>query len=96
MIFKNLGITGDSTSLFATGIYGVVKVVACLAFLILAADSLGRRRSLLWTSIAQGLAMFYMGLYVRIAPPETDKPVPPAGYFALVRGRCHRSTQRCF
>ncbi|KAF1813161.1 general substrate transporter [Eremomyces bilateralis CBS 781.70] len=84
MIFKNLGITGDTTSLFATGIYGVVKVTACLAFLLFVADSLGRRRSLLWTSIAQGLAMFYMGLYVRIAPPDTDKPVPPAGYFALV------------
>merc|ERR1712093_517678 len=30
-IFKNLGIDGPSTGLFATGIYGVVKVVACAA-----------------------------------------------------------------
>jgi hypothetical protein len=48
------------------------------------ADSLGRRRSLLWTSIAQGVAMFYIGLYVRISPPIDGQPVPPAGYFALV------------
>lgn len=41
-IFKNLGITGTNTGLFATGIYGVVKVLACAVFLITAADSLGR------------------------------------------------------
>jgi sugar porter (SP) family MFS transporter len=83
-IFQNLGLVGKSTGLFATGIYGVVKMVACAAFLLFAADSLGRRRSLLWTSIAQGSAMMYIGLYVRISPPIKGQPVPPAGYFSLV------------
>ncbi|KAK0668189.1 putative permease [Cercophora samala] len=83
-IFQNLGLTGTSTSLFSTGIYGIVKVVSCICFLLFMADSLGRRRSLLWTSIAQGLAMFYIGLYVRISPPKAGQDVPPAGYFALV------------
>ncbi|KAL3472776.1 general substrate transporter [Aspergillus californicus] len=83
-IFENLGITGSSNGLFATGVYGIVKVVGCAVFLIFVADSLGRRRSLLWTSIAQGLAMLYIGLYVRIAPPVEGEPVIPAGYFALV------------
>jgi hypothetical protein len=59
-------------------------MVTCAAFLLFAADSLGRRRSLLWTSIAQGAAMFYIGLYVRISPPIPGKAIPPAGYFALV------------
>jgi hypothetical protein len=59
-------------------------MLACLAFLIFAADSLGRRRSLLWTSIAQGLAMLYIGLYMRFDPPQGKGNVPPAGYFALV------------
>lgn len=83
-IFKNLGLVGTSTNLFATGIYGVVKMTTCAAFLLFAADSLGRRRSLLWTSIAQGCAMLYIGLYVRISPPLPGQAVPPAGYFALV------------
>lgn len=83
-IFKNLGIVGNATNLFATGIYGVVKMVTCAIFLVFLADSLGRRRSLLWTSIAQGLCMMYIGLYVRIAPPKEGEPVIPAGYFALV------------
>ncbi|KAJ5162932.1 General substrate transporter [Penicillium coprophilum] len=83
-IFQNLGVTGNATNLFATGVYGIVKMVSCGVFLIFVADSLGRRRSLLWTSIAQGLAMMYIGLYVRIAPPVEGAPVIPAGYVALV------------
>ncbi|KKK15590.1 hypothetical protein AOCH_003684 [Aspergillus ochraceoroseus] len=83
-IFQNLGITGNATGLFATGVYGIVKVIGCAVFLVFVADSLGRRRSLLWTSIAQGLTMLYIGLYVRIAPPAKGEPVIPAGYVALV------------
>ncbi|GAB7364614.1 hypothetical protein MBLNU230_g5418t1 [Neophaeotheca triangularis] len=83
-IFDNLGLTGTSNALFATGIYGVVKVVACMIFLLFAADSLGRRRSLLWTSIAMALSMLYVGIYVRIDQPQPGDDVPPAGYFALV------------
>ncbi|KAK4231652.1 putative permease [Podospora fimiseda] len=84
LIFQNLGLKGTSTSLFSTGIYGIVKVISCICFLLFMADSLGRRRSLLWTSIAQGLVMFYIGLYIRISPPKVGETVPPAGYFALV------------
>lgn len=87
-IFKTLGVTGTNAGLFATGIYGVVKMTACASFLLLAADSLGRRRSLLWTSIAQGTAMYYIAIYVRVSPPDTTstdpKPPPPAGYVSLV------------
>ncbi|GFF91965.1 quinate permease [Aspergillus udagawae] len=83
-IFQNLGVTGKANGLFATGVYGIVKVVGCAIFLVFVADSLGRRRSLLWTSVAQGLTMLYIGLYVRIAPPKAGEPVIPAGYVALV------------
>lgn len=83
-IFNSLGLKGNQNKLFATGIYGIVKMVGCFCFLIFAADSLGRRRSLLWTSLAQGAAMFYIGIYIRVDPPKDGAPVPPAGYFALV------------
>ncbi|KAH9894702.1 general substrate transporter [Xylariomycetidae sp. FL2044] len=83
-IFKNLGLTGTSTSLFSTGIYGIVKVVSCICFLLFMADSLGRRRSLLVSSCGQAFCMFYIGLYVRISPPVEGQTVPPAGYVALV------------
>ncbi|KAG9239344.1 putative quinate permease [Amylocarpus encephaloides] len=83
LIFLNLGIPEEEKGLFATGIYGVVKMVTCAVFLLIAADSLGRRRSLLWTSIAQGLAMFVIGFYVRFSPPAQGEPIPGVGYFAL-------------
>ncbi len=83
-IFLNLGLSTLDAGLFATGIYGVVKTVACASFLLFAADSLGRRRSLLWTAIGQGMALFYIGLYVRISPPVMGESVPAAGYVALV------------
>ncbi|EMR68154.1 hypothetical protein MGN70_005865 [Eutypa lata] len=83
-IFQNLGITGTSTSLFSTGIYGIVKVVSCTCFLLFMADSLGRRRSLLVSSIGQAWCMFSIGFYVRFSPPVEGQAVPPAGYYALV------------
>lgn len=83
-IFKNLGITGTSTSLFSTGIYGIVKVLSCACFLLFMADSLGRRRSLLVSSVGQAWCMFSIGFYVRFSPPVDGQAVPPAGYYALV------------
>lgn len=67
-----------------TDCYVQVKMTMCACFLIFAADSLGRRRSLLWTSIAMGCAMLYVGLYVRIKPPVKGADIPGAGYMALV------------
>ncbi|CAL3966080.1 unnamed protein product [Diplocarpon coronariae] len=84
LIFQSLGIAKTDTGLFATGIYGVTKMITCAAFLLFAADSLGRRRSLLWTSIAQGCAMFIIGFYVRFKPPVPGEPIPAVGYIALV------------
>ncbi|KAG9664497.1 general substrate transporter, partial [Aureobasidium melanogenum] len=83
-IFQNLGLSSTDAGLFATGIYGVVKMTLCACFLLFAADSLGRRRSLLWTSIAMGCAMLYVGLYVRIKPPVKGADIPGAGYMALI------------
>ena len=83
-IFENIGIGGRTTSLFATGIYGVVKTIACAVFLLFVADTLGRRKSLLWTSIGQGCCMLFIGIYIRISPPIEGAPVPPVGYVALV------------
>lgn len=82
-IFLNLGVNSTTAGLFATGIYGIVKMATCAVFLLVAADSLGRRKSLLWTSIAQGCAMFVIGFYVRFDPPLKGATIPPVGYFAL-------------
>jgi hypothetical protein len=83
-IFKSVGLSSSSAGLFATGIYGIVKMVSCAIFIFFVTDSLGRRKSLLWTAIVQGLALFYVGFYVRFDPPSTDSPVGAPGYVAIV------------
>ncbi|PFH55738.1 hypothetical protein XA68_17695 [Ophiocordyceps unilateralis] len=82
-IFQNLGMDGTNTSLFATGVYGVAKTVACAAFLVFVADSLGRRWSLLWTSAAQALVLYVIGIYGRAQPPVPGQPVTAFGYVAI-------------
>lgn len=83
-IFQNLGLKGTNTSLFATGIYGVVKVMSSLIFALFLADTLGRRKSLIWTGMEQACCLFYVGAFVYIAKPALGQSVPPAGYVALV------------
>ncbi|RYO95168.1 hypothetical protein DL766_004203 [Monosporascus sp. MC13-8B] len=83
-IFEGLGVRGTKNSLFSTGIYGIVKVTSCICFLLFMADSLGRRRSLLVSSVGQAWCMFSIGFYLRFSPPIDGQSVPPAGYYALV------------
>ena len=86
-IFEDLGLNSNTSSLFATGIYGVVKMCSCALFLIFLADTLGRRWSLVWTGIAMGFFMFYLGFYVRFDAPIKGAPVSGAGIGALVMVR---------
>ncbi|KAI8302253.1 Quinate permease [Colletotrichum sp. SAR11_240] len=85
-IFATLGVEGTKNELFATGIYGLVKLIAVLVFLVFVADSLGRRKSLLWTGIGQALTMLYVGVFVAVAKPQDQEggQVTPAGYVALI------------
>lgn len=52
-IFASVGLAGASVGLLATGVYGIVKMVACGVFIVFVTDTLGRRRSLIWTGVAQ-------------------------------------------
>lgn len=83
-IFNSLGISGETESLLATGVYGIVKMVSCAIFITFLADTLGRKWSFVWTGYAMCIFMFYLGFYVRFDPPVAGQPVSPAGTAALV------------
>ncbi|KAG2749931.1 general substrate transporter [Suillus brevipes Sb2] len=73
-IFAGLGFSSTSSALFATGIYGVVKfVVTCftLAFVI---ESWGRKRTLIYGGLAQGLMMLWIGGYAGAHPNQGIVP----------------------
>ncbi|ERT01439.1 MFS quinate transporter [Sporothrix schenckii 1099-18] len=84
VIFTNLGVSGTTQSLLATGVYGIVKMVSCAIFITFLADTLGRRWSFVWTGFFMSFCMFYLGFYVRFDPPVKNAPIPAAGYVALV------------
>jgi len=48
-----MGLSGSAVGLFATRIYGIVKLVACFIFIVFVTDTLGRRKSLIWTGTVQ-------------------------------------------
>ncbi|KAK5163353.1 uncharacterized protein LTR77_010726 [Saxophila tyrrhenica] len=83
-IFASLGLSDNTISLLATGVYGVVRTIAVTCFLLFVADAAGRRWSLMCSGFAMFLCMFYLGFYVRFANISDDAPVQASGYVALV------------
>jgi hypothetical protein len=69
----DLGLSGNTTDLLATGVYGVVRTIAVFCFLLFVADALGRRWSLTISGTIMGLMMFYLGVSIAHhgSSPET-------------------------
>lgn len=80
-IFAGLGFSSTSLALFATGIYGVVKFVMTLITLAFVIESWGRKRSLIYGGLLQGLMMLWIGGYAGAHP---NQGVVPGTYVSIV------------
>ncbi|KAJ7288041.1 general substrate transporter [Mycena rebaudengoi] len=80
-IFANLGISGTTAGLFATGVYGVVKVIAVSLVLAFAVEGLGRKKCLIIGGLGQGVMMMWIGGYSGIHP---SAHVVPASYVSIL------------
>ncbi|KAF7796449.1 hypothetical protein EIP86_007626 [Pleurotus ostreatoroseus] len=80
-IFATLGISGTTSGLLATGVYGVVKTIAVALVLAFAVEGLGRKRCLIIGGLGQGLMMLWIGGFSGIHPQST---VVPASYVSIV------------
>ncbi|KZT29991.1 general substrate transporter [Neolentinus lepideus HHB14362 ss-1] len=76
-IFQSIGYTGTANSLLASGIYGIVKVVATALFVFLLVESLGRKLSLVISSFGMGVLFFILGSILKTHPPPTDGSTDP-------------------
>lgn len=71
-IFQTIGISSSDSSLFATGVYGTVKVVATGAFLLIGIDKWGRRNSLLGGAAWMTTMMLIIGILLVKFPPDPN------------------------
>ncbi len=57
-VFKSLGITGTNTSLFTTGIFGIIKTIGALIWAFIIVDRYGRRGVLLVGAVGGAVSMY--------------------------------------
>ncbi|RJE23833.1 Sugar and other transporter [Aspergillus sclerotialis] len=69
-VFKSIGLKGQDSSLFTTGIFGVVKTVTTFVWLLYLIDRVGRRMLLLIGAIGGSVCLWFVGAYIKIADPE--------------------------
>lgn len=72
-VFMSIGIGSTDSTLFASGVYGLVKVFATAAFLFIGIEQFGRRKSLIVGAFLMGTFFFILGALIRTHPP----PPPP-------------------
>ncbi|KAI8140597.1 general substrate transporter [Fennellomyces sp. T-0311] len=91
-MFRQIGITGETVDILATGIYGVVKVVFVFVFFFMVDHKFfGRRNSLITGSIIMFVSFYILGGLLKhieieqdALPPGVEPPVGAKGYIAMV------------
>jgi hypothetical protein len=83
-IFAEVGLAGTSAGLFATGIYGVVKVVVTAIALCYMTEQAGRKWSLIAGGIGQAFAMFYIGINQAVNPVTPGAALNGNSIFAII------------
>ncbi|KAG9531345.1 quinate permease, partial [Aureobasidium melanogenum] len=63
-VFKSIGITGTNTAFFTTGLFGVVKTVMTIIWILFLVDKLGRRRLLMIGAAGGSVCMWIIGGYL--------------------------------
>lgn len=70
--------------MFATGIYGTVKVVATAIFLVVGIDRWGRKKSLIGGAAWMASMMFIIGAVLATNPPDTKAKSVSSASTAMV------------
>lgn len=83
-IFQSIGVRKTDTSLFATGVYGTVKVVATAVFLLVGIDFWGRRLSLICGALCMAAMMFAIGGVLHAYPPDASSDVVSPASRAMI------------
>lgn len=84
-LISNIGFTGTSVSLLATGVYGLEKAIVTLIFMAFFVDKIGRRKALLFGALGASSGMLYLAIYTKLSGSFNHTPPKDAGaIFGLV------------
>ncbi|KAH8692377.1 general substrate transporter [Talaromyces proteolyticus] len=83
-IFQTVGVSKTNASLFATGVYGSVKVVMTLIFLLVGIDFIGRKRALMGGAVWMAAMMFIIGAVLATHPPDVKSDTVSPASMAMV------------
>lgn len=70
MVFKSIGLSSGEAELFATGIYGILKMIVVLVGFSSLIDRFGRRPLLVGGGVGMGLCMYAFAICVSSTPSE--------------------------
>ncbi|KAL1964862.1 hypothetical protein VTN77DRAFT_6364 [Rasamsonia byssochlamydoides] len=83
--FEEVGVKSSSTtSLFATGVYGIVKTVFSMIFLLWFMDRIGRRPSLIVGAGVMGAVMLINACLLATHPPQPDSDTVSSYSIAMI------------
>jgi sugar porter (SP) family MFS transporter len=82
-IFKSIGLQGQATGLYATGIYGIVRLICVIIAMYYVVDKFGRRNMLMGGAAVMLIAMWFIGAYIKIAKPGNSPHLTAGGYAAV-------------
>ncbi|KAF5554633.1 quinate permease [Fusarium mexicanum] len=83
-IFQTVGVSSTHTSLFATGVYGTIKVISTGIFLFIGIDKWGRRNSLLGGALWMGSVMLIIGAVLATNAPDTNSNKVSSASVAMI------------
>lgn len=83
-IFASIGLAKTSTTLLATGVYGIVKLITTLIYIVFIVDNVGRRRPLMTGGAIQAVCLLYLAVFVAVAHPSKTSGVTAGGYVGVV------------
>ncbi|KAJ5005122.1 Quinate permease [Colletotrichum sp. SAR 10_66] len=78
-ILRSIGFSGTDVGLLATGVYGIVKMMTTLVFMMFFVDKFGRRPALLIGAIGAMVAMFYLAGYSALSGSFEGRAPADAG-----------------
>ncbi|CEH17295.1 quinate permease [Ceraceosorus bombacis] len=86
-VFRALGLTGTSTALLTTGVFGIIKGLGSVVWILWLIEQLGRRKILMGGAFGGSICMFWIAIYIAVSkvgtPGHTSGELSAGGRSAL-------------